>query len=97
MIKRASLPANIQDRLSTLGQAIERGGGVVFAYLFGGAALERLGPLSDVDIAVYLEDEVDPVEGRLEAVGTGRGSVRGCECAPSEWTARGPRRSVRGS
>ena len=35
----------------------------------GGASAGRLSPLSDVDVAVYLEETVDPVEGRLEAIG----------------------------
>lgn len=41
----------------------------MFAYLFGGAAAGRLRPLSDVDVAVYLDEAVAAIEGRLEAVG----------------------------
>ncbi|WP_337288948.1 nucleotidyltransferase domain-containing protein [Candidatus Methylomirabilis sp.] len=48
---------------------MDRCPGVMFAYLFGGAATSRLRPLSDVDVAVYLDDSVDPIEGRLKAVG----------------------------
>lgn len=69
MIQKAPLPADIKERLTTLGQALERCPGVVFAYLFGGAAAGRLRPLSDVDVAVYLDETVDSVEGRLEAIG----------------------------
>ena len=69
MIHRAPLPADVERRLETLGAALERCPGVVFAYLFGGAATGRLRPLSDVDVAVYLEEAADPVEGRLEAIG----------------------------
>lgn len=35
----------------------------------GGASAGRLSPLSDVDVAVYLEETVDPLKGRLEAIG----------------------------
>ena len=69
MIQKNQLPAGIEERLSTLGQALERCSGVVFAYLFGGAAAGRIRPLSDVDLAVYLDDTVDPVEERLAAIG----------------------------
>lgn len=69
MIHKTALPADIQERLKTLGKALEGCVGVVFAYLFGGAGAGRVGPLSDVDVAVYLDEGVDPVEGRLEVIG----------------------------
>lgn len=69
MIHKSPLPRDIELRLTTLGQALEGCAGVVFAYLFGGAARGRLTPLSDVDVAVYLEETFDPVEGRLNAIG----------------------------
>ncbi len=68
MIRRKPLPSDIGQRLSTLGQALERCPSVVFAYVIGGAATGRLTPLSDVDVAVYLDEAADPVEGRLEAI-----------------------------
>ena len=68
MIRRKPLPSDIGQRLGTLGHALERCPPVVFAYLFGGAAAGRLTPLSDVDVAVYLDSAADPVEGRLEAI-----------------------------
>lgn len=69
MIQKRPLPPGIQERLSTLGQALERCPQVVFAYLFGGAGTGDIKPLSDVDVAVYLVEGVDPAEGRLEAIG----------------------------
>lgn len=63
------MPEGIQVRLATLGQALARYPGVVFAYLYGGAATGDLKPLSDVDVAVYLDGGVDPLEGKLEALG----------------------------
>lgn len=69
MIRRAPLPAGVEERLATLGPALARCPGIVFAYLFGGAARGALRPLSDVDVAVYLDEATDLVEGRLEAIG----------------------------
>jgi hypothetical protein len=69
MLHRDPLPEDIQDRLKTLGQALQKCEGVVFASLFGGAATGRIEPLSDVDVAVYLVEGVDAVEGKLEAMG----------------------------
>ena len=35
---------------------------VYFAYLFGSAARKRTGPLSDVDIAVFIDESLDKHE-----------------------------------
>jgi hypothetical protein len=67
MIRGKPLPPDIAQRVSTLGQALERCQAVVFAYLFGGAARGGLTPLSVVDVAVYLDPAADPVTARLEA------------------------------
>lgn len=69
MIHKTPLPKDIEQRLGSLGQALDRCPGILFAYLFGGAASSHLRPLSDVDVAVYLDNSVDLIEGRLEAVG----------------------------
>ncbi len=69
MIHKTPLPKDIQQRLGSLGQALDRCPGILFAYLFGGATASQLRPLSDVDVAVYLNESVDPVEGTLEAMG----------------------------
>lgn len=68
MQRGRSLPADVEERLATLGQALEACPGVVFAYLFGGAARGRLTPLSDIDVAVFLAEEGDLDQGRLDAV-----------------------------
>lgn len=69
MIRRHPLPAETGARLQTLGEALERYPHIVFAYLFGGAATGDLKPLSDVDVAVYLDDAADLHAGKLEVVG----------------------------
>lgn len=40
-------------------------GDVIFAYLFGSVAEDRAGPLSDIDIAVYLDEKGDHFRQRL--------------------------------
>lgn len=69
MIRKTPLSEDIRERLGALGQALEQCPGVVFAYVFGGGAARQLRPLSDVDVAVYLDEAVDPFEGRLKVIG----------------------------
>jgi predicted nucleotidyltransferase len=69
MIRQRPLPADIATRLSELGRVLERCPAVVFAYLFGGAGRGELKPLSDVDVAIYVDETANQVDARLEAVG----------------------------
>jgi predicted nucleotidyltransferase len=69
MIRHPTLPPDIATRLATLGQALERCPAIVFAYLFCSTATGHRGPLSDVDVAVYLDNLVDPIETRLQTIG----------------------------
>ncbi len=68
MRRAACLPADIEESLRTLGSRLLGHPEIIFAYLFGGAVRDRLTPLSDVDVAVYLDESVDPIQGRLEVV-----------------------------
>ncbi len=68
MIHRAPLPADVGEKIATLGRALEACPAVVFAYVFGGMGAGRPTPLSDVDVAVYLAETADPLEMRLEVV-----------------------------
>lgn len=69
MRRGSPLPAEIEDRLATLGAVLEGQPAVRFAYLFGGASRDDLRPLSDIDVAVYVDDAVDPVQARLDLIG----------------------------
>jgi predicted nucleotidyltransferase len=69
MMRQKPPPAEIATRLSDRGRALERCPAIAFAYLFGGACRGHLTPLSDVDVAVYLDETANPVDARLEAVG----------------------------
>ena len=66
MISKVPLPLDVRERIETLGRTLENCPGIVFAYLFGGAAGGPARPLSDVDVAVYLGEGADPFEARLE-------------------------------
>ena len=69
MRRGAPLPAEIEQRLATLGTVLDAQPAVRFAYVFGGAGRGELRPLSDVDVAVYLGDTEDPVQARLDLIG----------------------------
>jgi len=43
--------------------------GIVFAYLFGSCARHEDLPQSDIDIAVYLAEGIDPIEEKLSLIG----------------------------
>ena len=59
MIKLEPVPADILSRIQDVQELLEREDKVIFAYLFGGMALGRITPLSDVDIAIYLANKTD--------------------------------------
>ena len=50
--------------IDTISHAIKQHGAVLFAYLFGSYARDDVGPLSDIDVAVYFESNTS-FEGRL--------------------------------
>jgi len=54
MKKLETLPRNILSRITDAQNVLAADEAVVFAYLFGGLATGRVQPLSDVDIAVYV-------------------------------------------
>ena len=69
MRRGSPLPIDIERRLATLGRTLAAHPAVRFAYLFGGAGHDDVRPLSDVDVAVYLDETVDPVQARLDLIG----------------------------
>jgi predicted nucleotidyltransferase len=68
MRRRRPIPEDLERRLATLGAVFDSETAVRFAYVFGGAARGELRPLSDVDVAVYLDDAVDPAQARLDLI-----------------------------
>ena len=69
MIKYGTLPENISHLLPNVREYLNKHPKVVFAYLFGGLARDRVSPLSDVDIAIYTVDGADIVQEKLEILG----------------------------
>ena len=53
-----------------LERALEEHREVIFAYLFGSFARQSATLQSDIDVAVYLTEGVDPLEARLELIDT---------------------------
>lgn len=66
-----SIPAPLADvarRLDTLGGALAAScPAIEFAYLFGSATGDRLGPRSDIDLAVHVAPDTDAQLVRLDA------------------------------
>jgi uncharacterized protein len=64
MIRFKPIPEGIHGRLELLTNFLEKDPNIVFAYLFGGLAKGRIGPLTDVDLALYLKDlkQIDYLE-----------------------------------
>ena len=69
MIKFNKLPDNILALLPAAASHLQSHPSVMFAYLFGSLALGRLQPLSDVDIAIFLDQNIKFAENKLEILG----------------------------
>ena len=69
MIKQRPLPSDISERLLKLATLFKQDQRVQFAYLFGGLATGAPKPLSDVDIAVYLDAASVNAVTKLDFVG----------------------------
>ena len=69
MIKYEKLPSDILSRIPSVREVLSQDKRVLFAYLFGGLAAGPVRPLSDVDIAVYLNDVRDLAEYKLSLLG----------------------------
>ena len=59
MIKDKKISHNIFCLLKDLEKELRRNPDIIFAYLFGSYGKGRIHPLSDVDIAVYLKENID--------------------------------------
>jgi predicted nucleotidyltransferase len=69
MIKYEKLPNNILELLPEATKYLQSHQQVVFAYLFGSLAMGKLVPMSDVDIAVYLNTSLKTAEYKFEILG----------------------------
>ena len=69
MIKYSKLPENIEHLLPVAKTYLKSRGDVLFAYIFGSLAKGEVSPLSDVDISVYLTEDADVVEKKMEILG----------------------------
>ena len=69
MIKYQKLPENILQLLPDAENYLESHPKVIFSYLFGSLASGIPLPLSDVDIAVFLQNGVNITDTKLEILG----------------------------
>jgi uncharacterized protein len=66
MLRQQAAP--MRHVILTIEELLARDGHVLFAYLFGSHALHKATALSDIDIAVFLGNYVDPWYYRLKLV-----------------------------
>ena len=69
MIKIYKLPVNILELLPDARDYLEAHPKVIFSYLFGSLARHQPLPLSDVDIAVYLKQDSNFADSKLDILG----------------------------
>jgi hypothetical protein len=69
MIKYKKLPQHITELLPKAAVYLNSLPDVQFAYLFGGLAKGDATPLSDLDLAIYLNPEADTSDHKLELLG----------------------------
>jgi len=69
MIKYTKLPENIMPFLYRAEVYLKAQQEILFAYLFGSLARGNPTPLSDIDIAVFLIEGVDPAEKKMDILG----------------------------
>jgi uncharacterized protein len=69
MIKHKKLPQNITELLPKAAAFLNSLPEVQFVYLFGGLAKGEPSPLSDLDIAIYLNPDEDTSERKLDILG----------------------------
>jgi len=69
MIKHRKLPPNIEDLIPKAVTYLQSMPDTVFAYLFGSFGRGKQLPLSDVDIAVYLQDPTSVLEKKMVILG----------------------------
>jgi predicted nucleotidyltransferase len=69
MIRNRNLPANIEDLIPKALTYLQSMPDILFAYLFGGFGRGKRHPLSDVDIAVYLQEPGDLEKKKMEILG----------------------------
>lgn len=69
MIKYSKLPENIESLIPGAVAYLSSMDEVRFAYLFGSLARGKPMPLSDIDIAVYLSEDTNLLEKKMEILG----------------------------
>jgi len=69
MNKINKISENIPSYISKIKGYLESHPKVVFAYLFGSLAKDKFTPLSDIDIAIYLLDEMNIIQEKMDILG----------------------------
>ena len=69
MIRRKGISADKDTLIAGTREVLQRHAEVIFAYLFGGLAKHDMLPLSDIDIAVYVDRSANLDQEKLDLLG----------------------------
>ncbi len=56
MIRYKLIPEDIHKKIAPLAGILSKDTNIIFSYLFGGLLKDKLNPLSDVDVAIYVKN-----------------------------------------
>ena len=65
MIRRKKIKGDLTPLIDKLKEKLKEEKGILFAYIIGSYATGKNNPMSDFDIALYLEDDKDIFERKL--------------------------------
>jgi len=66
VIKEKKIRHNLFPLLERLRETFEKDSDIIFCYIFGSYATGKINPLSDIDFAFYLNEDIDFFEKKLE-------------------------------
>ncbi|MGC8977463.1 MAG: type VII toxin-antitoxin system MntA family adenylyltransferase antitoxin [Candidatus Ratteibacteria bacterium] len=65
MIKRKKIDTDIYKYLPVLEEKLKEDKDIIFVYIFGGYGKGKVSPLSDFDIGIYIEENLDTFEKKI--------------------------------
>ncbi len=65
MIKKKKITHNLFPLLEELKGKLEKDNDIIFCYIFGSYATGKIKPLSDIDFAFYLKENIDFFEKKI--------------------------------
>ena len=69
MIKRKPISHNIIELFTKLSENLQKEPSILFTYIFGSFGKGKPGPLSDLDIAIFLDSSSELLEKKMDLIG----------------------------